>query len=182
MSVNPANWIVRFYEEVDILQYPWVYHDRYEEWLPKKNPRDAMGHQRTGPMDWEGFNRLKEDIRVNGIECPFIVEYYCKDLPNAKGLREAPVLAIRTGNNRAEAMHQLGMWVAPALFVVPVEQVGKLPTDGYVDIPCDKNLTRNVNQLWKEVVRGNDEPMGEVGAWRDSVLLTDLIRSIGENQ
>ncbi len=174
------NYMVRFYSSVDVMGYPWVYYDRYETYLPKKCPRDEMGHQRTGPMDCAQFNRLFEDIRANGKENPFIIEYYCKDLPNAKGFRDAPVLAIRTGNNCAEAMKQLGLTHAPALFVVPKTQQTRLPTDPYTDIPINKNLQNAVQNLWRELPRGNDEPIGEKAAWRDSELLTDLIRSTME--
>lgn len=167
------NFMIRFYPSTDVVKYPWVYHDRYEDYIPG-------GHTRTGPMDLGRFTALKEDIAANGIENPFIIEYYCKDLPNAKGLRDAPVLAIRTGNNRAEVMHQLKMTHAPALFVVPREQAGKLPGGQFVDIPIDGQLEHRLSKLWKEVVRGNDEPLGEVGAWRDSELLTDLVRSSKE--
>ena len=169
-------YMVRYYEEVDILRYPWVYHDRYEHYLPKKNPRDEMGYMRTGPMDCAGFTRLKDDIEENGIECPFIIEYYRKDLPNAKGLRDAPVLAIRTGNNRAEALCQLGITFAPALFVVPRTQLKNLPTDPHVDLVMDRTLASQVNKYWHEIVRGNNEPIGLIGAWRDSELLTDICR------
>lgn len=170
------NFIIRFYESANVLKYPWVYYDRYEDFLPKENIRDELGHQRTGSMDCGGFDRLMADIKEHGIENPFIIEYYNKDLPNAQGLREAPVLAIRTGNNRAEAMHQLKITNAPALFVVPRTQVGNLPTTGYVDIPINRYLEGRVCDLWHEVVRGNDEPLGIVSAWRDSELLTDIIR------
>ena len=170
------NYMIRYYPCVRILDYPWVYFDRYEDYLPKKNPRDQFGHARTGSMDMGRFDRLKLDIALYGIECPFIIEHYCKDLPNAEGLRDAPVLAIRTGNNRAEAMDQLNITKAPALFVVPKTQLSHLPTCTHVNIPINKWLEKEVCKLWKEVVRGNDEPLGIVGAWRDSVLLTDLIR------
>ncbi len=170
------NFMIRFYPSINILNYPWVYYDRYEDYLPKKNPRDQFGHVRTGSMDYGRFTLLKSDIAEHGVENPFIIEYYNKDLPNAQGLREAPVLAIRTGNNRAEAMQQLGITNAPALFVVPKTQLINLPTISYIDIPIDKRLEGEVCKLWKEVVRGNDEPLGIVGAWRDSELLTDIIR------
>ena len=170
------NYMIRFYPSVKILDYPWVYFDRYEDYLPKKNPRDQFGHARTGSMDMGRFTALKDDIEKHGVENPFIIEYYNKDLPNAQGLREAPVLAIRTGNNRAEAMHQLNITEAPALFVVPKTQLNHLPTASHIVIPINQWLEKEVCKLWKEVVRGNDEPLGIVGAWRDSVLLTDLIR------
>lgn len=170
------NYMIRFYPSVKILDYPWVYYDRYEDYLPKKNRRDQFGHARTGSMDMGRFTALKDDIAEHGIENPFIIEHYCKDLPNAKGFRDAPVLAIRTGNNRAEAMQQLGISEAPALFVVPKTQLNHLPTCTHVDIPLDRWLEKNVCKLWKEVVRSNDEPLGIVGAWRDSELLMDIIR------
>ncbi len=178
--MNTENYMIRFYPIVRISDYPWVYYDRYETYLPKKNHRDEMGHQRTGPMDCAGFDRLLDDIKENGKENPFIIEYYCKDLPNAKGLRDAPVLAIRTGNNCAEAMAQLGMSYASALFVVPTTQLPRLPTDPYVDIPIDVELQRTISSLWKDLPRGNDEPVGLKGAWQDSELLIDLIRSTKE--
>lgn len=168
--------MIRFYPLVNVMGYPWVYYDRYETYLPKKNPRDERGHQRTGPMDCTRFNRLLEDIRVNGKENPFIIEYYCKDLPNAKGLRDAPVLAIRTGNNCAEAMQQLGLTDAPALFVVPKTQEPRLPPAPHIDIPIDEYLVGEICALWRELPRGNEDPIGEKGAWRDSELLTDIIR------
>ncbi len=170
------NYMVRFYPSVKILDYPWVYYDRYEDYLPKKDPRELVGHVRTGSMDWGRFTALKDDIEKHGVENPFIIEHYCKDLPNAKGFRDAPVLAIRTGNNRAEAMSQLKIFEAPALFVVPKTQLSHLPTSSHTDIPIDCRLGGTVAKLWKEVVRGNDEPLGVVSAWRDSELLTDIIR------
>jgi len=178
--MNAVNYMVRYYPLVDVMGYPWVYYDRYETFLPKKCPRDEMGHQRTGPMDCTRFDRLLEDIREHGKENPFIVEYYCKDLPNAKGLRDAPVLAIRTGNNCAEAMKQLGLTNAKALFVVPKSQITNLPTSPHFDIPIDGNLEREINALWRELPRGNEDPIGEKAASRDSELLTDLIRSTKE--
>lgn len=175
--MNIDDYMVRFYPDTEITCYPWVYHDRYEAYLPKAHPHDDRGHQRTGPMDCGRFNRLKEDIEANGIENPFIIEFYRKDLPNAKGLRDAPVLAIRTGNNRAEAMSQLGLSRGPALFVVPRGVENRLPrSDEHKDFNMDRHLERDVAGLWDEVVRGNDEPLGTVDAWRDSQLLTDLIR------
>lgn len=174
--MNLNDYMVRYYPDVEITCYPWVYHDRFEHYLPKKHRLDTLGHQRTGPMDVGRFNRLKADIAENGIENPFIIEYYRKDLPNARGLRESPVLAIRTGNNRAEAMSQLGMSRGPALFVVPRTQRDMLPSDPHIDFSMDRNLERQVNSLWKAVVRGNDEPLGEIGAWRDCELLVDLVR------
>ena len=175
--MNLNDYMVRYYPDVEITCFPWVYHDRYEHYLPKANIHDKIGHQRTGPMDCGRFNALKDDIAQHGIENPFIIEFYRKDLPNAKGLRDEAVLAIRTGNNRAEAMHQLGLSRAPALFVVPRSVKGLLPaSDEYRDFVMDQTLERQVSALWKEVVRGNDEPLGLIGAWRDSELLTDLIR------
>lgn len=171
-----ANWMIRYYPSVRIHDYPWVYRDCYHEQLPKKNPCDELGHKRMGNMGVAQFDVLKDDIAEHGIENPFIIEYYCKDLPNAKGLRDAPVLAIRTGNNRAECMRQLKISYAPALFVVPRTQVAKLPTAHHIVIPINRWLEKEVCKLWKEVVRGDDEPIGVVGAWRDSVLLTDIIR------
>ncbi len=172
--------MVRFYPSVRFVDYPWVYYDRYEAYLPKKNPRDEKGHQRTGPMDCAGFDRLFEDIKKRGKENPFIVEYYCKDLPNAQGFRDAPVLAIRTGNNCAEAMIQLGMTDAPILFVIPKTQVRRLPAGMFIDILIDGDLLRNISKLWKDLPRGNDEPIGEKNAWRDSELLVDLISETGK--
>ena len=181
MSVALENFMVRYYPKCRIIDYPWVYCDRYEDYLPKENPRDAKGHIRTGNMCWLLFSDLKLDIAEHGIENPFIIEYYCKDLPNRGGFRDAPVLAIRTGNNRAECMKQLGLTDAPALFVVPKTQIANLPTDPYIDIALDRMFEKNVAKLWKEVERtgpNREEPLGIVGAWRDSKLLTDIIREI----
>ena len=128
-------------------------------------------------MDCGGFDRLKADIEENGIENPFIIEYYCKELPNAAGLRKEPCLAIRTGNNRAEAMQQLGLSLGPALFVVPRGQEPFLPREyEYRDFNMDASLEQCVSGLWRPVVRGNEEPLGVAAAWQDSELLVDLIR------
>ena len=175
--MNIDDYMVRYYPRVEITRYPWVYHDRYEHYLPKVNKHDALGHQRTGSMDLSRFNALKNDIAKHGIENPFIIEYYRKDLPNAGGLRAEPCLAIRTGNNRAEAMSQLGMSDAPALFVVPRSQEPYLPREyEYRDLNMDASLEQCVSELWRPVVRGYDEPIGVAGAWRDSELLVDLVR------
>ena len=170
-----SEFIVRYYPEVDILQYPWVYFDRYEDYLPG-------GHTRTGSMDWSRFSRLKQDIADHGLENPFIIEFYRKDLPNAGGLRREPCLAIRTGNNRAEALRQLGINMAPAVFVVPKMVQGSLPDGPSRDIPVDRALAHELGRIWTEVRRGNEEPIGEASAWRDSQLLEDLIRWARDNE
>lgn len=169
------DYLIRYYPETEITCYPWVYHDRFEHYLPgAKNGKP--GHQRTGPMDLGAFNRLKDDIARHGVENPFIIEYYRKHLPNAAGVREDNCLAIRTGNNRAEAMQQLGLSRGPALFVVPRRLRPELPSDRHRNLPLDRTLELHVSRLWHEVVRGNDAPLGIKGAWRDCELLVDLIR------
>jgi hypothetical protein len=171
------DYMVRYYPRVEITCYPWVYHDRHEHYLPKVNRHDLIGYQRTGPMDCSRFDALKADIEKYGIENPFIIEFYRKDLPNAEGVRAEPCLAIRTGNNRAEALRQLNLSTGPALFVVPRSQEPYLPRDSeYRDLNMDGSLEACVSELWRPVVRGNDEPIGVAGAWRDSELLTDLVR------
>lgn len=177
-----SNYLVRYYPSVEITKYPHVYHDRYEHYLPREPgvPRSQPGHARTGPYDYGAFTRLKDDIEEHGVQNPFIIEHYCKDLPNAKGLRVAPVLAIRTGNNRAEVMHQLGISHGPALFVVPRTQQPNLPTDESVDIPFTRDFATHIGELWSEVIRGNDEPIGKPNAWNDSQLLVDIVQECGK--
>lgn len=168
--MNPQDYVVRFYPRCDILKYPWVYHDRAVE-----IPNRGIIHTRTGSMDWQGFEDLKADIDKHGVACPFIIEYYDKHLPNAKGLQGFESLAIRTGNNRAEAMYQLGKTRAPALFVVPRYVAGELPLDYHEDFPIDKDLQNRVSRLWQLVCRG-ERVLGVADAWKDSVLLVDIIR------
>lgn len=165
-------WIIRYYPDTEITCYPWVYHDRYEHYLPKSSPRDKIGHMRTGPYDCGKFAALKESIAKDGILNPFIIEYYDKHLPNAEGTQGFESLAIRTGNNRAEAMHQLGLCRGPALFVIPRRIEDELPKDPYRAIRIDRHLESEVAKLWGCVeVFDNDHAR----PYRDSELLCDLI-------
>jgi len=43
--MNSDNYMIRFYPSTRIIDYPWVYFDRYETYLPKKDRRDQFGHQ-----------------------------------------------------------------------------------------------------------------------------------------
>lgn len=174
--MNLADWLIRFYPRTEITCYPWVYHDRYEHYLPKKNRTDKIGHARTGPYDCGKFEKLKESIAKDGILNPFIVEYYDKHLPNAKGLQGFKSLAIRTGNNRAEAMHQLGQTHAPALFVVPRTVEEQLPTDPYETLALDRSLPARIARLWTAV--GADGELGPSNAYNDSELLMDILREV----
>lgn len=171
--MNPKDYLIRYYPRTEITCYPWVYHDRYEHYLPKRNPHDKIGHTRTGPYDYGKFTRLLDSIREHGILNPFIIEFYDKHLPNAKGLQGFRSLAIRTGNNRAEAMHQLGLTHGPALFVIPREAEEDLPIDPYEDFPIDAGLRGKVERLWVPVEGGD---LGTAQAYDDSELLMDLIR------
>jgi hypothetical protein len=152
-----------------------VYHDRYHTCLPKKNRLDEKGHMRTGPYDYLKFVALKESIKKDGVINPFIIEYYDKHLPNAKGVQGFKSLAIRTGNNRAEAMRQLKQTHGPALFVVPREVLSDLPKDEHEVLPINRQLLGHIQRLWTAV--GKDGELGQSDAWRDSELLMDIIRS-----
>jgi hypothetical protein len=175
--MNPADYIIRFYPSVEVTCYPWVYHDRFEHYLPKRHHLDKIGHTRTGPYDYGKFTRLLDSIRENGILNPFIIEYYDKHLPNAKGLQGFKSLAIRTGNNRAEAMHQLGLTHAPALFVVPRDIRGSLPPLPFRSLPINRSLRHEIRMLWREI--GPEGDLGPSDAYNDSELLMDLIRESG---
>jgi hypothetical protein len=171
-------YLLRFYPDTDVLKYPWVWHELPDSHL---QPDQRKGTIRTGNMDGFRFDRLKRSIAEEGVLNPFIIEHYRKDLPNGTGFYDEPVLAIRTGNNRAEAMHQLGLRRASALFVVPRELAPALPDDPYEDIVVDGGLLKRIRGLWTAVVRDPEENHdGELGisdAWMDSNLLLEIVRS-----
>lgn len=175
LNVDPTEYHIRYYPSVDVLQYPWI-------WV-QRGPEHTPPNVRCGTMDWGGFRRLKEDIALHGVSNPFIIEYYCKEYPvtldpKRKKKRDEPCLAIRTGNNRAEVLHQLKQPLAQALFVVPREVMNQLPTGvPYEVLPINGRLEHVLDKLWTHVKRGTDEPIGPARAWRDSILLQNLIRN-----
>jgi hypothetical protein len=163
-----TSYHIRYYPSTEITCYPWVYHDREHTYATGETKRF-----RTGPYDKLKFDRLVESIREYGILNPFIIEYFDKHLPNAKGFQGYESLAIRTGNNRAEAMYQLGQTHGPALFVVPRSRIPELPEDSYREIPIDKSLQNEIRKLWKPVDGGE---LGPADAFNDCELLMDIIR------
>lgn len=138
----------------------------------------------TGNMEWNRYMRLKRSIQEDGILNPFIVEYYKKDKGNGK-YYDRPVLAIRTGNNRACILSELGIERGPVLFAVPRSVERLLPDDPYTDIPINSSLLSTLRSLWGEVLRApEDEHDGNLGvpdAWMDSNLLLATVRSTMEN-
>lgn len=147
--------VVRYYESMNVLKYPWSYAE------PEAH---RLEDGRRGTMDLVRFHELYEDIEENGVRNPFVIEWMQKQpIPSER-------LAIRTGNNRAEIMKQLGMTKAPALFVVPKAQAHLLPEGGRL-IEQDDDFMLFLNTIWDDA------------AWKDSGLLQQLcIRAVSRRR
>jgi hypothetical protein len=174
------DYIIRFYPDTPILCYTYTVFDVPYSHL-QIGERQELARQgkhtfKTGNMDGYQFDRLVRDISEYGIINPFIIEYYSK--PPGK----PPSLSIRTGNNRACAMEQLGLSRAKALFVVPRKLAHALPSeDDYVELGIRPGLLEEIDALWCEVRREAEEhhngDLGTDRAWTDSNLLLEIVRS-----
>lgn len=182
--------VLRYYPDTPITCYPFSCHIRdFSHLLPDERQQlERNGGPNvwlSGNMEWDRYQRLKRSIREDGIINPFIIEYYKKDKPGGKGYYDKPVLAIRTGNNRACCMYELGMERGPALFAVPRRVERLLPLDPYTEIPIDSSLLPTLRGLWGEVLRdpedNHDGNLGVPDAWMDSNLLLDVVRSTLDN-
>ena len=173
-------FLVRFYPDTPVLCYTYskfvlpmnhLPQDQQQDWA-----RKGVTEWITGNMEWSRYMRLKEDIREYGIINPFTVEYYDKPPGAPKSL------AIRTGNNRACVMEQLGLDRAPVLFVVPQSLRSQLPSDdAHEELPIEPGLLDRVDALWQPVTRepteDHDGMLGTERAWTDSNLLLAIVQS-----
>lgn len=144
------NYHIVYYPCTPIDVYPWRFYDRPEG--------------RTGTMDVERFDRLRDDIRMWGLKHPLIVEYYTME-----GHRHQD-LYIRVGHNRAEACKQTGRFVGPVLFVVPDHVLNRLPDGIRRTLAQDETLLPELRKLWTDIDGWPSD------AWKDSGLLLTLTR------
>lgn len=159
-------FMIRYYRDCDFSSYPHLYFQRDDGY-------------RTGTMPTEQFQRLKSDLAEHGMLNPITVEWMEKERPNNHGGRLPPQLAVNLGNNRAEAMHQLGQPHGPVLFVIPRDKAHLLPEGGET-IPIDGTLLSRLRMLWCDVYRAreNEDEEIEIGyadAWSESNLLLQLV-------
>ena len=154
------SFLIQYYEDCDFSKYPHLYFIREDG-------------TRTGTMGTEPFHRLKSHLAEHGMQNPITVEWMEKEKPNNHGGKLPPQLAVNLGNNRAEAMHQLGQPHGPVLFVIPRDKAHLLPNGG-TRIPIDGMLLSRLRELWSEVIRAGEE-IGYADAWSESNLLLQLV-------
>lgn len=158
------SFLIQYYEDCDFSKYPHLYFIREDG-------------SRTGTMGTEPFLRLKSDLAEHGMLNPITVEWMEKEKPNNTGNRYPPGLAVNLGNNRAEAMTQLGQPHGPVLFVIPRDKAHHLPKGG-TRIPIDGMLLSRLRELWRDVIRAEGDEEIEIGyadAWSESNLLLQLV-------
>lgn len=150
----------------------------YAEWVPIVGVYPHRFYTRddgtvTGTMPTERFAALKESIREDGIINPIIVEWMFAEVAGVQG--HVKQLAVSVGNNRVEAMRQLGIEGGPVLYVVPDYITDRIKGPA-VEIVQDSNLLSNIRRLWREVWRADLE-LGYADAWSESGTLQTLVRA-----
>jgi hypothetical protein len=150
---------VRYYMCLPLSLFKWrtTIHKNY---MPDPN-QPAVAPIQTGVMDVENFLKLKEDIRINGCVNPLIVEYDNRELIGTEW-------TVRTGNNRAEAMTQLGMSRVNAILIGKPE--APWPEGGNL-IKADE--LKEFLKSWKGITV--DGRVYRQDAWNDCKALMEIL-------
>ena len=149
---------VRYYETLPLSLFKW-------RTTTYKNYRAGLGHPKlgdvtTGVMSVEHFLELKEDIRDKGCINPLIVEFNDE-------------WVIRTGNNRAEAMKQLGTTHAGAILIA--RPSAPWPGGGRKIEPFE--LAFFMRKIWKGVLT-EDHTTYDGKAYKDCKVLMELLAHV----
>lgn len=115
-----------------------------------------FGKLKTGGMKEDEFLALKEDIKENGLINPIVVE-----------VDSGPVYRIAMGNNRVEAIKQLGYTHVKALVLFCYSQ----PTD-------DLGPYEKINDSDLEQFMANKHPGDET--WKKSGWCDRLLKFVAE--
>lgn len=178
-------FIIRYYPDTPVGCYPYTYHELDFSHLPVDQQQDRKraglpDTWTTGSMDFDRYNRLKDDIAENGMVNPLIIEWFAQGKDTGQGRRSGPCLAVRVGNNRACVLKDLGVESAPCLFVVPASKEHLLPDGEYVRLDINSSLLSAIRELSREVTRAVAEQgtscLGMPDAWMDSNLLDAIVR------
>ncbi len=151
---------VRYYRCLPLSLFKWRT-TMFKKYKPDLCQPD-WGDIQTGLMSVEHFLVLKEDIRKNGCVNPVIAEYDNQ-------------WVIRTGNNRAEAMTQLGTSHVDAILIAKAEgpwPKGPWPEGG--ELIETHKLREFLAQIWTEITAGDGRPYNRQ-AWHDCKILVETM-------
>ena len=182
--MNP--FVIRYYPNTPIGCYPFAYHEQDFSHLPvdQQQERQRCGLPMTwvtGSMDFDRYNRLKDDIAEHGMKNPLIVEWFAQGKDTGQGRRTKPMLAVRVGNNRACVLNELGVRTGAVLFVVPAVKEHLLPVGEHIEFEQDSSLLSSIRGVVQKVDRAEAEKgtsmLGMPDAWMDSNLLDGIVRA-----
>lgn len=184
--MNVSDYIVRYYPDTPLGQYPYAYAIQDFSHLPvdQRQERERAGLPDTwvtGSMDFDRYQRLMADIAQHGMVNPLIIEWFPQGKDTGQGRKTGPTLAVRVGNNRACVLNELGVESGPCLFVVPKTVEHLLPEGEFTELPMDSSLLSRIRELVQKVDRALAEEgkscLGMPDAWMDSNLLDGLVRA-----
>ena len=149
---------VRYYTRLPLSLFKWRTTTYKDYQAGPGHPK--LGDVTTGVMSVEHFLTLKESIRKDGCINPLIVEFNDE-------------WVIRTGNNRAEAMKQLGATHASAILIARPSA----PWPGGGKKVEDFELGFFMRKIWKGVLT-EDHTTYDGKAFKDCKVLMEMLAHV----